>query len=607
MTTWTERMHRRAATIGTVVTSCAHQSSSPYPRRIEKVKFGLPLEQVCRKDIPGPLLVMVLRLNKEGPFKRDVFRAPGHQANMKKLVHILQHGRLVNMENFSVHTIASVLKKFLRKIPGGIFGPEREKRLFELIEWENLEEKREEAQKLIRGLDLNAQRLLTLLIGTFRMISSRFDAVACPTRMSSEALGVSVAPSFFHSCVSEGKNACLEDVTRFKSATRIITFLIDNFGVSNLFGRDNYEYYAKITGRILRVENDWIFCVRYPVETAICSSEESQSTPVLVDSEVSNDGVESLDAAIIEREPSLSQTASGRLSVSLGGNGIFQKTCRIVDSPGADKLPKGSQVASSCQVLSSRVMSPCEERAVMSEEATAAEDLRARNKYAESTRSLSYLPMVHERQTARMRTRSEWFLSPNIATDCATSSVHMAAGIGDSIAEEDSCYYSLTILPSAAGLCDTNSSSSTDGGAVAKGPQARPLASVENRRPRSGVCVGAVAVKGDWSCWGPGVNSKVKCVRRDQSVNNVLQGEACSGKTEATNAGSGLKREDEEGMLTSGSEEESKIVRRTSSRKEKRGPKESAADSSAASVASPKKKQRESGDLEQENSVVGIN
>jgi hypothetical protein len=44
-------------------------------------------------------------------------------------------------------------------------------------------------------------------------------------------------------------------------------FLIDNFGVSNLFGRDNYEYYARISGRILKVEENWIFAFKYPPET----------------------------------------------------------------------------------------------------------------------------------------------------------------------------------------------------------------------------------------------------------------------------------------------------------------------------------------------------
>lgn len=36
------------------------------------------------------------------------------------------------------------------------------------------------------------------------------------TGMTSEALGVSVAPSFFQSCVSDGKTAKMEDVMRFK-------------------------------------------------------------------------------------------------------------------------------------------------------------------------------------------------------------------------------------------------------------------------------------------------------------------------------------------------------------------------------------------------------
>lgn len=56
MTSWAARMHRRAATFSNVVTSCGHPSG-PYPRRLEKVKFGVPLEEVCKNDIPGPLLV----------------------------------------------------------------------------------------------------------------------------------------------------------------------------------------------------------------------------------------------------------------------------------------------------------------------------------------------------------------------------------------------------------------------------------------------------------------------------------------------------------------------------------------------------------------------
>jgi hypothetical protein len=85
--------------------------------------------------------VMLLKLNKEGPFKKDVFRAPGHQGNMRKLIHFLQQGRLVNIHSFSVNTIASVLKKFLRKIPGGIFGVDNEAELFDIINLEDTQDK----------------------------------------------------------------------------------------------------------------------------------------------------------------------------------------------------------------------------------------------------------------------------------------------------------------------------------------------------------------------------------------------------------------------------------------------------------------------------------
>uniref|UniRef100_A0A1Y1MVC6 Rho-GAP domain-containing protein n=1 Tax=Photinus pyralis TaxID=7054 RepID=A0A1Y1MVC6_PHOPY len=213
MSSWAARMHRRAATFSNVVTSCGHPSG-PYPRRLEKVKFGVPLEEVCKNDIPGPLLVLILKLNKEAPYRKDVFRAPGHQGAMKKLTHFLQTGRLLNMDNFSVYTIASVLKKFLRKIPGGIFGKETELEFFQIIDMTDVQVQRDEIHRLIASLPVFTQRLLVLLFGTFRVIASNSEKAS--TGMTSEALGVSVAPSFFHSCVSDGKTAKMEDVIRFK-------------------------------------------------------------------------------------------------------------------------------------------------------------------------------------------------------------------------------------------------------------------------------------------------------------------------------------------------------------------------------------------------------
>ncbi|XP_032573312.1 uncharacterized protein LOC6605800 isoform X5 [Drosophila sechellia] len=265
MSSWAERVHRRAADLGNVVTSCGHPATAPaYPYRLEKVKFGVPLEEVCKhnNNIPGPLLVLILKLNKESPNRRDVFRAPGHQGAMKKLIHFLQAGRLVNVDNYSVFTIASVLKKFLRKIPNGIFGRSGEMELFAINDLQNEAEQTERLHRLFGSLPKYTQHLLVLLFGTFRVIAS--NAAHASTGMTSEALGVSVAPSFFQSCVSDGKTARMEDVLKFKVSTKIMQNIIDKFATHDIFGRDNYEYYARVTGRILKVQDEWICSFQYP-------------------------------------------------------------------------------------------------------------------------------------------------------------------------------------------------------------------------------------------------------------------------------------------------------------------------------------------------------
>ncbi|XP_053954987.1 uncharacterized protein LOC128861111 isoform X2 [Anastrepha ludens] len=346
---------RRAADISSVVTSCGHPGTSApdYTYRLEKVKFGVPLEEVCKNNdnIPGPLLVLILKLNKESPNRRDVFRAPGHQGAMKKLIHFLQSGRLVNVDNYSVYTIASVLKKFLRKIPNGIFGRSGEKELFDIIELENETEQIERLHRLFTSLPKYTQRLLVLLFGTFRVIAS--NATQASTGMTSEALGVSVAPSFFQSCVSDGKTARMEDVLKFKVATKIMKQIIDKFATHDLFGRENYEYYARVTGRILKVQDEWICSFQYPPPPrgklaqqkyalqhsleaektwlqcqcerwGLLAQEESRSTPALLTS--SSSALENSVLSLgVTPEHSFIESCA-RLSVSLEGPSLFALT-----------------------------------------------------------------------------------------------------------------------------------------------------------------------------------------------------------------------------------------------------------------------------------------
>lgn len=40
--------------------------------------------------------------------------------------------------------------------------------------------------------------------------------------------------------------------------------IIDKFATHDIFGRENYEYYARVTGRILKVQDEWICSFQYP-------------------------------------------------------------------------------------------------------------------------------------------------------------------------------------------------------------------------------------------------------------------------------------------------------------------------------------------------------
>jgi len=364
--------------VGTVVSACTSEGSTRhYPRRLEKVKFGVDLNQVCKKNIPGPLLLILLKLNKEGPFRRDVFRAPGHQGNMRKLIHFLQQGRIINIQNFSVNTIASVLKKFLRKLPGGIFGPENEKILFQVMKGDNEEEKKRTIQSMIEDLPLQTQHLLVLLFGTFRVISTKSDK----TGMTAEALGVSVAPSFFHTC-STGKTARMEDVERFKNATRVTSYFIQHFGMTWLFPKEIYEYYARLTGRILRVENKFIFFT-YPLEM-MTTRDDMQLHSTL--SHRLSDVPETGSLEVIPENCALDP--QGRLSISLD-HGVSGPSSPV-SGGGRSGLPGGGRSAT------------------LGRPKQFTSSLHPSNM---DSKSFACLPQVHQRQEARMKARSDWFLS----------------------------------------------------------------------------------------------------------------------------------------------------------------------------------------------------
>lgn len=97
--------------------------------------------------------------------------------------------------------------------------------------------------------------------GTFHMIADSAEHFG--TKMTPEAIGISVAPFLFHSCIHEGSKVKLEDVQSFKVASQVVSQIIRSFGHTNLFPRYCYEFYVCITGRKLRFDESWLFTSQY--------------------------------------------------------------------------------------------------------------------------------------------------------------------------------------------------------------------------------------------------------------------------------------------------------------------------------------------------------
>lgn len=52
-----------------------------------------------------------------------------------------------------------------------------------------------------------------------------------------------------------------------QAASRVVKLLIEQFSTSYLFGKGNYEFYSRVTGRVLRVQGEWICSFQYPPPT----------------------------------------------------------------------------------------------------------------------------------------------------------------------------------------------------------------------------------------------------------------------------------------------------------------------------------------------------
>ncbi|WKX96431.1 hypothetical protein Q1695_012685 [Nippostrongylus brasiliensis] len=187
-------------------------------------------------------------------------------------------------------------------------------------------------EKIFCSLPVPSQHLLVLLFGTFRMVADSSESYG--TKMNPDAIAISVAPSLFHSCIHDGRQVKVEDVQRFKLASEVVRNIITSFGHTNLFPRECYEFYARITGRTLRVDENWLFTFQYP--------SRGRQAVTIGDVDVEGEGISDCDKF---NEPSTLRTSfPHRLSSSVGEHSL--------DSPDTPLLP--AQRVSNNKVMYSR-------------------------------------------------------------------------------------------------------------------------------------------------------------------------------------------------------------------------------------------------------------
>lgn len=401
--------------------------NAPFERqRSTRLKFGVTLVDALKDDsLPDPLVEILVYLAREGVTTTDLFRRPGNATDLKIIMKRLSEGREIQLNNYNFYTLASVVKKFLLKIPGGVFGPDVEYQLLQVLLIDNRMQQHNAIHSIISSLSPAVQKLMSLLFGTwFRIVNhSEFNT------MSSESVAKSVAGSLFHTCA--------EDPVKVDHAVHILQILIDDFGVGKMFGRKNIQYFTETTRTGINVREKYQYELSVPAEKSMTELADYMPLFVrIVDHDIICHGLDPAIHAITEDEfyslshpvtsskpsspesstveadlrPSASSPPSPR---SLQPNVTYAET-----DPNYNPHKKLTHVSSlSAPEVNQVCLSP-------------SNAMSPSSPCPGLSTSLSRFDSVRRRQLMRLRKRSNWFLSPNISHDSrsALSSFEASGG-----------------------------------------------------------------------------------------------------------------------------------------------------------------------------------
>ncbi|XP_045853360.1 rho GTPase-activating protein 20-like [Meles meles] len=209
--------------------TCNNNQCTATPSAKPGQLFGVTLTDVCDNDnLPFPILDMLCFINQQGPLTEGIFRKSANIKSCRILKEKLNSGDKMNLDDESVLVVASVLKDFLRNIPGSIFLSDLYDKWLGVIDQGNEEEKIAAAQRLLAQLPKANVVLLRYLFGVLYNIEQQSSS----NQMTAYNLSVCIAPSILcppNSCSLELEENVIKKVS-------LIQFLIEN--CLKIFGED---------------------------------------------------------------------------------------------------------------------------------------------------------------------------------------------------------------------------------------------------------------------------------------------------------------------------------------------------------------------------------
>uniref|UniRef100_F7F3K8 Rho GTPase-activating protein 20 n=1 Tax=Monodelphis domestica TaxID=13616 RepID=F7F3K8_MONDO len=200
--------------------------TSPMPGQL----FGVSLPEICENDnLPKPVLDMLFFLNQKGPLTKGIFRQSANVKSCRELKEKLNSGAEVHLDCESIFVTASVLKDFLRNIPGSIFSSDLYDQWVCVMDQGNDEEKINTVQRLIEQLPRANVVLLKYLFGVLHSIEQQ----SASNQMTAFNLAVCIAPSILW----PPSSASPELENEFtKKVSLLVQFLIEN--CCRIFGEE---------------------------------------------------------------------------------------------------------------------------------------------------------------------------------------------------------------------------------------------------------------------------------------------------------------------------------------------------------------------------------